>query len=270
MTKKKVIFICIIGLILLIGYQIYKNITFLNRDITSINQVEISPTPETEEISTQDVVGKVINYMGVNYRYLAILSVNPENIYLIPNYKQKLKSNELMQENECIGGINGGFYGTNDEPIGWLLVEGKLLNEAKDSQLFNGYILLDNKGKLYISQSMKKGDIKYGLQTGPMLINNKIPEVLNMAEDRLSRRSVMVEEIGGKVSFISVFNDQNYESGPTLGDLGGIIKEIANLEKIDINNAINLDGGRASAIYTKTDNITETEHVGSWWCIKEE
>ena len=63
------------------------------------------------------------------------------------------------------------------------------------------------------------------------------------------------------------FPDQEY-SGPLLARVPYILEKIAKKEQITIPDAINLDGGSASAFLSPDTHLTELNPVGGYFCIQ--
>jgi hypothetical protein len=71
-----------------------------------------------------------------------------------------------------------------------------------------------------------------------------------------------------KVIFMSIYNESSKFMGPYLADLPQIL-EIAQ-DKIGflIADAINLDGGSASAFYFRDFQLSEASPIGGFFCVK--
>ena len=68
--------------------------------------------------------------------------------------------------------------------------------------------------------------------------------------------------------FLTVYSGDSVFDGPLLADLPLVIEKISDEEKLDIAEAINLDGGSASSFYQGETTISELTPVGSLFCIK--
>lgn len=190
-----------------------------------------------------------------NPEYYVYPVSNGENLTLIPNYTQKKAVKDLVAENNCKAGINGGFYDENNLPLGWLFWGGNLVQKPRNSDLFNGSVWQDMKGKINIGYADVPKDVTWGFQTGPRLIEQGKKVSLNLESDKAARRSVLGVSTEGKVSLVSV---------PDIY-LGELADKIASL---NFWEAINLDGGRASAFWDGSNLVPELEPVGSFICLK--
>ena len=179
-------------------------------------------------------------------RYVYVVN---SNIELISNFSEKKSAKDLMKENGCVAGINGGFYTEDNKPLGLFINDYKLVQKESSSLLFNGFV--SEKG---ISRNMPT-DVKWGFQTGPMLVDEDRGLKIEIREDRPARRSVIGVNKLGEFVFIST-DPVNLEDLP---------EKIKNLNLV---TAVNLDGGSAAAFYSPDMTISESSPVGSWLCAK--
>jgi len=213
-----------------------------------------SPTP----ISTKEV--------NRGYQTTWILARSVSKIKLFLNLEEKLSSNDAATKHNCDNLVSGGFYDTENNPIGLFITDGKKLEESKVSQLFNGYFYIDPEGAHIESLPPTKATI--GLQAGPILYINQKPVKLSLEKDEAARRIVVATTKEGKVIFIVAYTKGNPLSGPRLTELPEIIDELSKNAKLDIVDALNLDGGAHSAFLTKSFQLTEISTIGSYFCTE--
>ena len=226
----------------------------------------LTPVP-TQVLSERNGDGEV-NLDGQNFVYVIEKNILPGKLKLIPNYGQKEFTRETSLDQSCRSLINGGFYGTSNEPIGWLVIDGKVISSDKSSSLFNGFVAVTADDKLSVGVSKPNGDIRYGLQTGPVLINSGRVQILQMERDKNARRGVILSSRDGQATFLMVFAKLSDQLGPTLTELPELVYLISKQEGIDPDYAVNLDGGSASVFWRKDVYLEETVPVGSWWCAE--
>jgi len=198
--------------------------------------------------------------------YVYFVVEDQSRLKLIPNYESKLPSLKLVSENECLFGINGGFYATNGKPIGLVVIDGSVINPVKTSQLFNGFVWVRGGGSFGVGRNLPV-KINYGVQTGPMLVESGRALNLEIKNDSSARRSVVIEVTNGRMVFVMIYDEKSRLDGPTLAELPGEVMRIAGLEGWKVVSAINLDGGAASAFYSSEVTVSEWLPVGSWWCV---
>lgn len=180
------------------------------------------------------------------------------NIILIPNWDKPKKFKEVMVSEKCLFGTNGGFYTTQNKPIGLVKANNIVLNSSQNNRLFNGYV--SSQGIGYEIPN----DANWALQTGPMLWEDNQLINVKTTNDKSARRGVAITTTDNKLYFAIFYNSQAPVLGPYLNDLPEILKSL----NISIKSAINLDGGRASAFYDGNTFLEESDPVGTVLCAK--
>jgi len=247
-------FILLIGLVFSIYY--YQRINLFIDDIKTIDIETLSPKEDKNEI------------LSKNIKDYDILRIKPNQIIrLIPNYKQKSSSLFTKNQYGCQALINGGFYDKNDKPIGLVVADGKQYSNSQNNSTMNGFIY-QIESDIFISKNPPQGLITWALQTGPLLFLNNNKLILKLSGDEKARRTAVLTTDIGEIIFVSVFDNNNNMSGPFLIDLPSKLEEISKSENFKIENAVNLDGGSASAFITDNFSVSELTPVGSFFCIK--
>ena len=149
-------------------------------------------------------------------------------------------------------GINGGGFKQDsksysiDTPTGYVIKDGKVVWSKKGK---GNLICMTNDNKLTLlkttgEDAIKNHDVRDALEFGPFLIvdgvTQKIPE--SAGGYTRSARSIIAQRRDGVILFLVTNVKNGYTDGSTL-------KEIVNfLEKYDVYNAANLDGGASSQL----------------------
>ena len=115
---------------------------------------------------------------------------------------------------------------------------------------------------------IEKKDVRYALQTGPVLIENNKEVTLKLARDQYARRMIGFIDNEGHLYFATVFNSTSYLQGPHLESTPYAVKKIEEVLDKTIVSAINLDGGAASAFYTPEFKLKESSSIGSFFCVE--
>ena len=232
---------------------------------TPENEARVPVTP-TVTLQPTPVTPPAITFSGMTYAY-GLLPAAGKNISLIPNFEKRLPSETLLSSHSCTALINGGFYDTTYKPLGYFFTDGKEISPSRKSALFNGYISVSDNGIASISADPPDSP-GIALQSGPILMQNTDVMPLKIIHDEHARRMIAAVTAEGAIVFITVYNPESVFEGPLLGDLPVILRDIAKRESIHIEEALNLDGGSASAFYTATVKLSELTPVGSVFCIK--
>lgn len=252
----KRIFLIIIFVVIAIGaYQAW------NLPSYEPTQQEILPpvSPTSAPNKKITVKGQTINY--------AIIITQPSNVSLIANFSAKKTSDELIGDTACIAGINGGFYDTSNRPLGLFSINGMTLRDKSSSMLINGFFGVTNEDSPFITP-IPRDDVRFILQTGPLLISQGIPYKLAIRKDEHTRRMIAAITTGDAILFIALYQSDAVFDGPLLADVPEFISEINKKELLNITEAINLDGGSASAFYNGETTLSELTSIGSLFCVK--
>jgi len=222
--------------------------------IVLIGIILLRVKPEIKKPEAITVPTRVIE----NPKEYLIAKISPENLILVNNTENKYGFSQIINDYNCQKAVNGGFYQEDNKPLGWMIIDGKQIQKVKSSQMFNGFVYIKNK-RLDISFTNDDEAI-YGHQSGPILINQGKPVSLQVANDKPTRRSVIAIDQDNNTYILMILNS-------LMQELPEKVSVIAEIEKLSLNKAINLDGGTASAYYDGVNKISELIAVGSVWCM---
>jgi len=194
--------------------------------------------------------------------------VDSKRLILIPNFDEKKSSRNVFEENNCLVLVNGGFYSKTFKPIGYFIVNTQKLSDFEKNRLFDGIFSINEYGIPRITRVLPKDNLVNAVQTGPIIFENGATVSLNISRDKPARRIIAAVTGSNELIFIVFYSPSNYFLGPLLSDLPEEIKKLNESEKLDIADAINLDGGSASSFITKKVSLTEASPVGSYFCIQ--
>ncbi|MBI5620999.1 phosphodiester glycosidase family protein [Candidatus Gottesmanbacteria bacterium] len=202
------------------------------------------------------------------FRVAWITISDPSALSLIPNFTEKRTAQSLIDGRECQQVINGGFYTKDYQPTGLFISEGNVIRTSIPNTLLNGYLSVDRASAASIRSTPPDTEVRLALQTGPILIQNSTPLRLAIREDEFARRSVGAVTQKGMVMFLSIYESENAWSGPKLADVPTILAKLVSHARLDLRDAINLDGGSASAFIRPDLSLGELTAVGSFFCIR--
>lgn len=195
--------------------------------------------------------------------------VDTHNLLLIPNFTEKKIAKNIYEENKCKLLANGGFYSEDNKPIGLFISNRERLSDFAQNSLFNGFLTINDFETPRITSQLPEDQLIIGLQAGPMLQENDSEHTLKLARDKAARRMVAAVTGENKLIFMAIYRSEAVFSGPFLKDLPGIISQLEKEADIEIADAINLDGGAASAFIFGQTNLSEASPVGSFFCAKQ-
>lgn len=218
----------------------------------------ISPTPPPQSID--------ITIHEKSYRIAWLLAPHTSAITLLPNFTQKRTAQSFIDTKECTHVINGGFYTTDYQPTGLFVAQGKTLRTTNPNALLNGYFVIEPDNTASIQYAPPGGSVRIALQTGPILMKDGSPVKLAIRDDEPDRRVGLGVTKNGSVVFFVTYDPENTWSGPRLADMPNMVSKI--LSQLSLTDAINLDGGSASAFIRGDFSLQELVSVGSFFCIR--
>lgn len=231
-------------------------------ELKSALQEESESTPE----SRKEPVYSTIDVNGSTYAYAFFTVSDASTISLIPNFTEKIVSSEIAKTNTCQSYINANFYDTNGNPLGLWRTGSTIRNVASNNKTFNGFFSVSTKNIPLIGFEEPVSP-RFAIQTGPMLLSGGTTLMLRIQNDSPARRMVAVLGKETTLYFMTIFTKESTYSGPLLTDLPVIVNAIGDRENIDIFEAINLDGGSASAFSNGSVTLQEFSPIGSMICV---
>ncbi len=171
------------------------------------------------------------------------------SLRLIDNPGGSLELAEAMSRNECLAGVNGGYFDPDFLPMGLRIAGGKVVRPMRRARLLTG-ILASGPGSariLRINEYSPRAKIDVAVQCGPLLVDAGHP-VKGLEQTRLARRTFAV--VGSRMFGVGVSSDI------TLADAAAILATIRLGENGKVVRAMNLDGGSSTAFWFKRANGT--------------
>lgn len=259
-VKKLLLFVAV-GLLVIVSFVVYR--TFQPNPLEDGPKKlpsAVTDTPTPRQYLT-------VRYGGGTYGYDMVTVSDPDTLDLIPNFTARLDTTTLMEQYGCQKGVNGGFYDTENQPLGLFIADGNTLRQAVQNRLINGFVSVLGRQAL-ISSNPPGATVRLSLQTGPLLLSDGSPLALAIRNDEPARRVVAAINGNGTLYFIVIFDEEGVFLGPKLADLPAIVATISEDNHLRLDSAVNLDGGSASAFFSETTRLSELTAVGSLFCIK--
>lgn len=231
--------------------------------ISPINKY-ISATPTVKQPMT------TITYELQNKTYKAywIKSNSDKNISLISNFLNAKTAQDIKKENKCNYLTSGGFYTQEHSPTGLFISENTTVKKFQSNKTLNGVFSLQKNGVFQITSTPLQTDVYFSLQSGPQLLKNGYPETLRIQNDESARRIIVATNQHPKeIVFITIIDAENIYQGPLLSEIPSHLKKIEPSIESTLVDALNLDGGSASAFSNENVFLQELTPVGSFFCI---
>jgi len=189
-----------------------------------------------------------------------------DSLKLIPNFEAKSISREVKENNGCKFLVNAGFYTKENSATGLFVTEGKTMFPFRENSLFNGVLSVNDLAVPRITRGVPVDHLKTAIQSGPLLIENASVQKLSLVRDEKARRTVAFVTGENKLYFAAVYSPLSVFEGPLLADLPTLLDLFGKKTNLVAADAINLDGGTASAFLTSEVTLTEVSSVGSFFC----
>lgn len=209
---------------------------------------------------------KTITINNQTYAY-DIIKTKGKSVFLIPNFNEKMSAQSIIDKYQCVHAVNGGFYDTGNNPLGFF-VSDSYTHKQITSALLNGFFIISRDNIPYIYNSLDTNNVRIGLQSGPLLILDSHILPLRIQNDEHARRIVAAVTSDNSIVFIVFYSSELSFDGPVLAELPQYVNALSVKESLGFTNAINLDGGSASAFYSDSLKLSELTSVGSLFCIK--
>jgi uncharacterized protein YigE (DUF2233 family) len=179
---------------------------------------------------------------------LALFSSQKAALRIIdqPNFDRRLAA-AMTQEN-CLAGVNGGYFDPQGAPVGLLISGGKTIAPFRRARLLSG-VLAARPGSIEIFRASefpnRKKSWREAVQCGPFLVDGGKP-VARLDDTRAARRTFVLTTTDRRAAI-------GYCEPVTLAQLGRIL---AALSQLKVGRALNLDGGSSSAFWCRTAEHT--------------
>lgn len=162
---------------------------------------------------------------------------------------------EVMQRENCLAGVNGGYFTPEYEPIGLLVAEGNMIAPLQRARLLSGVLAMSARDVqvLRVAEFSTRTRLSAAVECGPFLID-RAQSVSGLENSRVARRTFAAVARDDRVAL-------GFCSDVTLADLAKILNAPL-ASDFKIWRALNLDGGSSSAFWFK-------RHDGSAFSISE-
>jgi hypothetical protein len=170
---------------------------------------------------------------------LALFSTKSCKLRVIDNAAGGNLADAMRREN-CIAGINGGYFDPNFAPLGLRIVAGKITSRLARGRLMSGVLASDNTIQIFrVAEFSTRRKPNAAIECGPLLVDLAKP-VRGLEAMRVARRTFAATGSGDRAAL-------GFCSDATLADLARILA--VPLGDFKIQRALNLDGGSSSAFW---------------------
>ena len=177
-----------------------------------------------------------------------------------PNAGSKVIS-DVMRAYRASAGVNGGFFDAAFAPLGLMISGGKSTGRYDTAGILYGLVLEVDSQPYVIWNAEYQGTqgVTDLLQSGPRLVNSGHP-IDGLKRDNPRPRTFVATD-GGFMWALGV------TSSCDLGALGDLLSSPAIIPDLPVMRALNLDGGRSTAIWMRTSTGKEISRPG-WSTVR--
>ena len=227
----------------------------------------------TESTGSPAPSGSYSNLVGFEFKGKRLNAAwykvtDPFNLSLIANFNEKDNASDVLESKGCKFITNAGFYLEDSTPAGFFTAEGVTLRNYSRNTLFDGILSVNYLGTPRITREVLDGATRIGIQTGPIIKENAEFKKLNITSDKEARRMVAAVTGYNELYFLAFYDSSSVYLGPNLDDMPEVLETFEEKTGIIFADAINLDGGSASAFYADGFTLSELSPVGAFFCEK--
>ena len=175
---------------------------------------------------------------------------------------------QAMREQDCLAGVNGGYFHSDTTPLGLVVSTGRRLHPLERTRLLSGLLIVPDRRPtlLRVREFSPSMAFSEALQVGPFLLDRGSP-VSGLDNTRRARRTVVLVDRAGRYGLAVI------ESPVTLAELAGLLATPGIVHERQISRALNLDGGASTALWVRTRTgeevyLPEWNRVRNFLCVQ--
>jgi len=166
-----------------------------------------------------------------------------------------------MRSVGAVAGVNGGFFSPQFVPLGLMIAAGQPTGAWQQNKLLSGAVVVRQQEPqlLWNAEVHDTNTVRQLLQAGPRLVDASRP-VPSLDRNKQAART-----------FIATAGGQRWVLGTarstSLGELAEILTSPDVLPGLRLHRALNLDGGRSTALYCRSADGQEISQPG-WSTVR--
>jgi Phosphodiester glycosidase len=150
---------------------------------------------------------------------------------------------DVMEQEKCLAGVNGGYFSSDYAPIGLVIVDGRTIAPLRRARLLTGVLTASSRGVqiMRTREFSRQEKFNAAVQCGPFLIDLGRP-VRGLEETHQARRTFAAVAKPDRVTL-------GFCSETSLAELANILASAQLADDFKISRALNLDGGSSSGFW---------------------
>lgn len=177
------------------------------------------------------------------------------------SYAGSWAMSSLMREAGAVAGVNGGFFHPDFTPLGLMIADGRKTGTFTRTRLVSGAVLVSGtKPRLVWNHEFpEEQEVTQMLQAGPRLVDQGRP-LTSLDKTKVATRTFVATDDGQRWVIGTV-------RSTSLAGLAELLASPGILPGIRVHRALNLDGGRSTALYARRADGTEISRTG-WSTVR--
>lgn len=175
---------------------------------------------------------------------LALFSAKIAALRVIDNADGNDELGRAMQRENCVAGVNGGYFDPGFAPIGLRVIDGAVTSPLLRARLLTGVLSASRERGIdivRIGEFSRKRKLDAAVECGPFVVDLAM-RVRGLNDTRSARRTFAAVTRDGKVAV-------GFCDYVTLAQLGDILASAQVAGEFRVWRAMNLDGGSSSAFW---------------------
>lgn len=174
---------------------------------------------------------------------LALFSTKSCTVRVVQNEEGRDSLAEAMANENCLAGVNGGYFDEKFAPIGLRITNGQMIAPLQRARLITGALVASSRGVQIVRsrEFSRRAGVTAAIQCGPFLVDRSQP-IGGLNNSRPARRTFAATTKSMR-ALIGVCSDVS------LAELSKILATTSFVEDLRIERAINLDGGSSTGFW---------------------
>jgi len=179
---------------------------------------------------------------------VAIFSTKSCTIRILQNPGGADSLDQVMKREDCLAGVNGGYFDEAFAPIGLRIANGQMITPLQRARLTTGVLVASSRGVQIVRfrEFSRRPGMTAAIQCGPFLVDGNQP-IGGLNDSRLARRT-FAATITGNRALVGVC------SNVSLAGLSKMLATTSFAEDLRIERALNLDGGSSTGFWFARQN----------------
>jgi len=180
---------------------------------------------------------------------LAIFSTKSCTLRILQNEGGADGLADVMRHENCLAGVNGGYFDKKFAPIGLRMANGQMIAPLLRARLITGVLVASSRGVQIVrsGEFSRRAGVTAAVQCGPFLVDRG-EHISGLNDSHLARRTFFAATTKGDRALVGVCSDVS------LAELSTILATTSFAEDLRIERALNLDGGSSTGFWFAREN----------------